>query len=178
MTTIEKLIKENHARFLGFVQSKVKSAEAAEDILQFAYKRSLEKSGALKKEESLVAWFYRILRNAIIDYYRSHGSEKERFEAIEESHDWPVQPDFKIEKAICKCMAGIIPTLKPEYADAIKEIELNDQSVKDFAKKKGLTSNNSNVQIHRARQSLKKKLIQTCGSCSDHGCLDCNCKHV
>jgi DNA-directed RNA polymerase specialized sigma24 family protein len=47
--------------------------------LQSAFARGIEKGGALRAEEGIVAWFYRLLRNAIIDYLpasrllRTHG---------------------------------------------------------------------------------------------------------
>ena len=39
----------------------------------------------------------------------------------------------------------------------------------------GLTLNNLNVRLHRARQRLREKVEATCHVCSKHGCLDCSC---
>jgi RNA polymerase sigma-70 factor (ECF subfamily) len=75
-------------------------------------------------------------------------------------------------------MEGLIRDMKPEYADALKEVELNEQKIQSYAKKKGLSQNNATVRLHRARQSLKKRLLETCGACTAHGCLDCNCKRT
>jgi RNA polymerase sigma-70 factor (ECF subfamily) len=30
--------------------------------------------------------------------------------------------------------------------------------------------------LHRARAALRKQLVQTCGSCAEHGCLNCICR--
>ena len=51
-------------QFLGFIERRLHDRGLAEDILQSAYLRALEASGKLRKDESAVAWFYRILRNA------------------------------------------------------------------------------------------------------------------
>lgn len=177
-STFNRLIQENHARFFAFVQSRIGGAEAAEDILHTAYRKALERRMSLRDDEKIVAWFYRILRNSIIDHYRSKGSDKNRFVSEDEAENLPVEPDHSIEKAICKCVESLIPALKPEYADAIKEVELNGLSVTGYAKKKKIKPNNATVQLYRARQSLKKKLIETCGSCAEHACLDCNCRSV
>ena len=178
-TNFDKLISENHERFLGFIRSKVENSEAAEDILQSAYQRGFKKSQDLREREKVVAWFYRIIRNAIIDHYRKRGVEGRVLSPVEmEAENVPVEMDSRIEKAICKCVEDIIPTLKTEYAEAIKDVELNEESVKGFAKKRGLTSNTATVRLHRARQSLKKRLLETCGACPAHGCLDCNCKRA
>jgi len=68
-TALQRL-SENHRQFLRFIERRVGSREAAEDILQDAFVRGLEKGGMLRNEESVVAWFYRVLRNGIVDYYR------------------------------------------------------------------------------------------------------------
>ena len=171
------LVSENHARFLGFIRSKVESDEAAEDILQSAYQRGFEKVHGLRESERLVAWFYRLLRNAIIDHYRRRAVEKKTFAGdLPEAELIPAAPDKQMEKAICECMADLVKTLKPEYADAIRTIELGGKDIETYSKAHRLTKNTTTVRLHRARQSLKKRLVQTCGSCAAQGCLDCHCK--
>ena len=61
---------EGHREFLSFLERRVESREAAEDILQAAFVRGLER-GAGVDDEKVVAWFYRVLRNAVIDHYRT-----------------------------------------------------------------------------------------------------------
>jgi len=48
--------------------------------------------------------------------------------------------------------------------------------VVDVAAELGVTPNNAAVRLHRARGALKKRLEQTCGTCTQHGCLDCTCQ--
>jgi RNA polymerase sigma-70 factor, ECF subfamily len=48
--------------------------------------------------------------------------------------------------------------------------------VKAFAEERGLTATNAAVRVHRAREALKKRVTQACGTCAEHGCLDCSCK--
>jgi DNA-directed RNA polymerase specialized sigma24 family protein len=58
---------EGRQQFLAFLEKRVESRAVAEDILQGAFVRGLEKSESLSDDESIVAWFYRILRNAVIE---------------------------------------------------------------------------------------------------------------
>lgn len=171
-------VSGHHARFLAFVRSRVESDEAAEDILQSAYSKGLAKAHDLEQEDRVAAWFYRLLRNAIIDHYRHRAVEQRTFAAEAEGEGIPEEPDTQIEKAICACMTDLVETLKPEYADAIKSVELGEQDLAAYSQSKHLTQNNATVRLHRARQSLKMRLVQTCGSCASHGCLDCNCRKV
>src|SRR5215218_9916253 len=60
----------NHRRFLDFLAARVGSREDAEEILHDAFVRGLQKAGEIRDDESAVAWFYRLLRNAVTDHYR------------------------------------------------------------------------------------------------------------
>ena len=66
---------ENHRRFLAFLERRVESRAAAEEILQEAFVRGLGQADEIRDDERAVAWFYRLLRNAVIDHYRARGAE-------------------------------------------------------------------------------------------------------
>ena len=61
-----RLLLDNHARFLGFLERRVGSRDEAEDILQEAFVRSIGRTDSLRSPESATAWFYRVLRNALV----------------------------------------------------------------------------------------------------------------
>ena len=69
-----QLVK-GHRGFLAFLERRVESRAVAEDILQAAFARGLER-GAGVNDEKVVAWFYRILRNALIDHYRRRSKNR------------------------------------------------------------------------------------------------------
>ncbi len=167
---------EGRQQFLSFLQKRIQSKAAAEDILQAAFVRSLEKGGAVRDEESVVAWFYRLLRNAIIDYYRQQGSAErvsERLVAHLEDHQ---EPDDVFKGEICQCVVALLENVKPEYREALQSVDLNEGSLTDLATKAGITANNAAVRVHRARAALRKQVTTACGVCATHGCLDCHCK--
>lgn len=64
-------LARDRKRFLRFLLAKLDDAELAEEILQVAYLKSLQKAGAIRDGESAVAWFYRVLRNALVDHHRT-----------------------------------------------------------------------------------------------------------
>lgn len=165
----------NYHEFLGFLQKRVGSRALAEDILQDAFIRGLGKLEGLRGDESLVAWFYRILRNAVIDHHRRHEVHDRRFAALAAEFDAQVEPAPELRGAVCQCVARLADNLKPEYADALRRIEVEGVSVKDYAVEAGITSNNAAVRVFRAREALKKQVVRSCGTCAEHGCLDCTC---
>ena len=167
---------ESRSQFLSFLEKRVQSKAAAEDILQAAFVRSLEKGGTVRGEESAVAWFYRILRNAIIDYYRQRGTAERVSEQLMAQMRDHQEPDDLFKGEICRCVSGLLENLKPEYRDAIRTIDLDEGSLADLASRAGVTTNNAAVRVHRAREALRKQLATACGICATHGCIECHCQ--
>ncbi len=161
----------NHREFLAFVEKRVGNRATAEEILQDAFVRSIDKLDSVR--ETAVGWFYRVLRNAIIDYYRRNAAAARRNEAY--AHEEAAREDDELERVVCRCVAQLADTLKPEYAAALKRVEVDGLSVKDYADEAGISSNNAGVRIFRAREALRKQVARACGTCATHGCLDCSC---
>lgn len=164
---------ENHRRFLAFLERRVGSRAEAEDILQAAFVRGIEKSGSIRDAESAVAWFYRLLRNALVDHYRRSGREHRVFTADADEDGASYQTDIRGE--ICACIRSLLPVLKAEYAEMIQRVDLDEEPLAAAAAALGITTNNATVRLHRARTALRKQLQRSCGTCATHGCLDCGC---
>lgn len=173
---VVKVLVDNHRRFLAFLERRVGSRAVAEDILQSAFVRGLEKLEHLRGDESATAWFYRILRNAMIDHHRRNASASRGIAALATELEQRQEPGSEIEGEVCRCVAALAGTLKPEYADAIKRIELEGVAVKDYAAEAGITSSNAAVRVFRAREALRAQVARSCGTCAEHGCLDCTCE--
>jgi RNA polymerase sigma factor (sigma-70 family) len=175
-----RALLDHHAAFLGFVQRRVQDRDLAEDILQSAYVRALQRGDSLRDPDAIVPWFYSILRNAIIDNVRSRRSENgllERWAAELEENQTSADFSHEVTRGIvCGCIEKLLPTLKPSYAEVLREVDLGGRSLAEFASQHKLTPGNAAVRAHRARAALKQELINTCGVCSLHACLDCNCK--
>ncbi len=161
-------------KFLGFLSARLHDKAAAEDVLQSAYIKALEHGFKIRHDESTVAWFYRILRNALIDHYRRTAvRDKGDSECAAET---PLTYETELAQTACACVGDVIRDLKSEYRAAIERVDLGGQSVEDFAKANDITPNNASVRLHRARKSVAKELTAVCGSCAEHKCLDCTCK--
>ncbi len=170
-----RTLVDSHDQFLRFLQSRLGSREAAEDVLQAAFVKSLERGDEIRERESATAWFYRVLRNAVIDHHRRQAVDVRALKTkAREAMDVDA-PDPELERAVCQCLKGIIPTLKREYADILQKVEMEGAAVTDVAKAENLMPNNAMVRLHRARKALQSRLVQTCGTCTEHGCLNCTC---
>jgi RNA polymerase sigma factor (sigma-70 family) len=174
-TVVAKLLA-NHRRFLDFLTARVGKREDAEEILQDAFVRGLKKAGEIRDDESAIAWFYRLLRNAVTDYYRRNAARRKSLEAY--AHEAPEADggfDADLERAVCACVNDLIPLLKPEYADLIRRVDLGGGDIASTAGELGITPGNARVRLHRARTALRDQLERSCRTCATHGCLDCDC---
>jgi DNA-directed RNA polymerase specialized sigma24 family protein len=66
-------------------------------------------------------------------------------------------------------------TLKPEYAEALHRIDVDGTPVKDHADEAGISASNAGARVFRACEALRKQVARSCGTCAEHGCLDCTC---
>jgi len=170
---VARLVR-HHREFLAFLESRVRDRALAEDILQAAFVKALERGGAIRDGESAIAWFYRLLRNALVDHWRRTGREAKVLDRGASEADG-VSEDPELHAAVCSCFEGLLPTLKPEYAELLRRVDLQGAAVSAVAAELGITANNASVRLHRARQALRRSLEASCGTCATHGCLDCEC---
>jgi RNA polymerase sigma factor (sigma-70 family) len=167
------LLVENHRAFLRYLERRAGSRESAEDILQDAFVRNLQHIDSLP-DEALVPWFYRVLRNAVIDHYRRSDAAHRAAEAFARDFEEAVPP-HDVHDAICACISDLARTLKPEYAEALRQIDVEGVPVKEFAERSGISAGNAGVRVFRAREALRRQVVASCGTCAEHGCVDCRC---
>lgn len=172
---VTRVLVDNHARFLAFLEPRLGSREAAEDVLQAAFVKGLERQGSLRDEESAVAWFFRLLRNAVTDHHRRRGAEARALPRTDPDQEVPVE-DEPLRAEVCRCVRDLVPSLKPEYAEMVRRADLDGTPLQQLAADLGITPNNAAVRLHRARAALKRRLEVSCGTCTEHGCLECTCR--
>ena len=169
------VLVENRARFLGFLEKRVGSRDAAEEILQQAYLRGMDRGGGLRAGESAVAWFYRLLRNALVDHHRRCDAERRALAASAGDEAAAAGDDGALLEAVCGCVTGLVATLKPELADIVRGVDLGGVPLRAYAARAGITANNAAVRLHRARQALGRQLRRTCAAGSVAALRDCDC---
>lgn len=177
--TIQRLL-EHESAFRVFLRRRVGDEALAEDLLQHSLIRAVQSHHAVRNNESVVAWFYKILRHTLIDYYRSNGAEARRNEAFLQaltlSGNDKEPPIDEVKTAVCTCLYRLLPKLRSNYAELIRRIDLEEESPKRVAEELKISPSNLTVRLHRARQALRASLEQSCGVCSKHGCLNCTCE--
>jgi RNA polymerase sigma factor (sigma-70 family) len=165
--------------FRAFVRRRVADEAMAEDLLQQSFMRAVQQEHRAERPEQSVAWFYRILRNAVVDYYRARAADDKKLQAF--MHDLQASGDDKapvldeLRASVCACLQRLLPGLRPAYGVLLRRIDLEGEAPAAVAQDLGITMNNLTVRLHRARLALRKSLEETCGLCTRHGCLNCTC---
>jgi RNA polymerase sigma-70 factor (ECF subfamily) len=170
---LERIIA-HQSKFLSFLSARVEDRATAEDILQSAYLKAVEHGSEIRDDESTVAWFYRILRNAITDHYRRRAARTSAHEGF--AAEAPVSYEAEVTQTVCACIGDVIHDLKSEYRTAIEQVDLGGMTVEAFAQSQATSANNASVRLYRARNAVAKKLTAVCGACAEHKCLDCTCR--
>ncbi len=171
----ERVLVTHRARFLRSLERRTGSREVAEEVLQAAYARALERGTPAVGDEGVVAWFQTVLRNAWLDRVRRVEVESAAARRLAAEIDEAIA-DPELRDAICACVHDAVEALKPEYAALIREVELGGRALREVAAEARITPNNAGVRLHRARQALGRRLGALCGACAAHGCLECHCE--
>jgi RNA polymerase sigma factor (sigma-70 family) len=147
--------------------------EAAEDLLQNAFARVLARPGEVPAGHP-IAWFYRVLRNAVIDRHRRASSEDRARQG------WQRDPTRVADSApagrLCRCTLAALGSLNERYVQIIEAVDVQGRAVVDVARAEGLTPGTAYVRLHRARRLLGERLRAICRHCADTACVDCHCK--
>jgi RNA polymerase sigma-70 factor (ECF subfamily) len=169
-------LMEHRAEFLAYLRNQGATEDQAEDLFQTAVARGLEPWTAAPAPAAIVPWFYRVLRNALIDQARrssAAGRALDRY--AQEVSDVETPTDAR---RVCGCTKQVLRDLKAEYAQLIQLVDVDGIAVDEAARRAGITPNNAHVRLHRARKALRLRLEALCGSCATGGgrCSDCYCQ--
>jgi RNA polymerase sigma-70 factor, ECF subfamily len=148
-----------------FVFFKVNIKEEAEDITSSIFLKTWDyiQNNSITDYKTLKSLFYKVARNAIIDYYRKKNvtisidkiNDEKGIDVADESQD--IHKQLEIEGEIKDVKAGMLE-LKDEYREIITLRFINDLSIDEIAKILDKDKGNIRVLIHRAIQALKKIL--------------------
>ena len=166
------LYEEYYDRLYFFVLKNVNSKEAAEDITQDTFLKSMEKIDSLEKPETYVSWLHSIAYNKCTDMFRSRKSDvyfdtDEELEDAMDNHSLNepvmVPEDYATDKDRARQLKDMIDSLKPDMRSALILYYYNDMSLTDVAKTMGIPENTVKQKLFRARKKLKSKIEEMAG---------------
>lgn len=172
---VAALLRTERGALLAFLRRRGATPTEAEDVLQAAALKAHTAMGDARgpapgKERG---WFYRIVKNALVDAKRA-----ERPHADVTELDALPADDTEVAGGACGCATALLArTLSPETASLVSAVDVRGEPVARAASDLGLLPNAASVRLHRARTSLRKALVDTCGACCStfRGASACTC---
>lgn len=145
---------------LYYIKTKVKDEYAAEDILQEVFIKIYKNICQLKDVTKLKTWLYRITNNTIIDFYRR---KKNILELDELKNISVIQDDEdNMNEEVEECAKFMLHQLPDKYKQPLKLYEFNGMKHGEISKKLNLSLSGVKTRVQRARNQLKKMLLECC----------------
>lgn len=167
---VSTMYTQFRSELLGYVKSKVRSREDAEDIVQNVFIKISANIDKLADDVKLKNWLFTITRNTVIDYYRVNANKRKVAVADEiDEHVFDAR-DPDPTKGLDQCMNSMINLLPDEYRDIIIESEIKGVKQKDLADKYGIAYPSMRSRVQRGRERLKQLFYNCCHIATDkHG---------
>jgi DNA-directed RNA polymerase specialized sigma24 family protein len=120
-STLDDLLAKR-ARFLAFVALRVDDRALAEDILQAAYVRALQGTHSLREQQS-----------AVTDHFRRRRTETSALERWTQELALEGPANSQAHDLICGCIEHVLPSLRPAYAEILREVDLAEEPLATYA---------------------------------------------
>lgn len=159
----------------SFLYGRLKDKQIADDLLQDVFVKALSESSQFCTLDNTRAWLFRVTRNRLIDYYRTHKIHDEVPEELPQ-----VVPSPEPVVNLSKCLPTALLNLTDEDREIIEQCDLEGMNQTDYATLKQLSIPAAKSRIQRARKRLKNELNIACKIVFDEQgkvcCFDPACK--
>lgn len=151
---IYDLFADRIRRFLVF---KLPRTEDADELTSEVFLRGWEymSSGAVN---NLNAFFFRIARNLVADFYRKY-KPTDSIEFAQHLDDGTSVQDVVATKIEGDELLAALRTLKDEYREVLVMRYLSEMEVGEIASALEKTPNSVRVLLHRAKKALQEKVV-------------------
>lgn len=157
MKCIEKAWNLHAEELKQFLYARLNDMHIAEDILQDVFIKALNEGKQFCILDNTRAWLFRVTRNCLIDYQRTHKS----FDDIPDKlFDIKALADPVIN--LSECLPLALQTLSSKDHEIIQLCDLQGMNQTEFAELKKLPLANVKSRIRRARRKLRETLAYLC----------------
>jgi len=160
---IEEIWNDYGNLLRGFLRSRVKNSEDAEDLLQEILIKTYKNLGSLKDPKKLKSWLFQIARNTLIDFYRNPTATLSAESQLSDLQEEKPDAQEAMLQELSQCIKPFIKNLPEKYGDVLDAIDLQGASQKELAKDLGLSYSALKSRTQRGREKLKE-LFQECCS--------------
>ena len=162
-----KLYDEHIAAIYRYVFLRVNSREMAQDLTSEVFLKAWSfLTASSQKIENPKAFFYRIARNLVIDFYRSKSRAEISLEETQiQIPDIDNSPEEKINLSLEMVpIQQALNQIKDDYRDVIIWHYLDELTIPEIADILGKTENATRVMLSRGLQQIREKVKNRLGT--------------
>lgn len=164
----EKLLLRNQDRVFGYIISKVRNENLANDIFQDVFIKVIKtlKNGAYNEEGKFLPWVLTIAHNMVVDHFRRSNKMKMISESSSTSDEYNIFSVLKlaeknVEDDIIKVqiesdVVRLVEYLPDEQRDVLKNRIFKGMSFKDIADQEDISINTALGRMRYALINLRK----------------------
>ena len=159
------LVDRYQKRLYGFIFSKVKDAELADDVFQDTFVKVIKnlRLGKYKDEGRFLSWVMRIAHNIIMDHFRKinrlpkHESKHEDLDVLDRLIEQSSSvEDLMIETQIHADLSILIDELPQTQKEVLRMRLFQEMSFKDIGEQTGVSINTALGRMRYAILNLRK----------------------
>jgi RNA polymerase sigma factor (sigma-70 family) len=162
---IEKLVKEEEGRLLGFIRKRVDEEEDVRDIAQDVYYQLTVGFNDIRSVTSITSWLFSVARNRITDHYRKKKPDRlsDKVVALQGGEDGPLMledilpsltrspEDEFMGEVIWETIEACLDQLPEAQREVFVMNEFEDKSFKEISE---LTGEGINTLLSRKRYAV------------------------
>lgn len=162
--SIERLIIRHKDKVFGYILSKVKDVDLANDIFQDVFIKVINKlnEGRYNEEGKFIAWVMRISHNMVIDHFRKNArvrmvrptDEFNIFDVIGGTED--CTEDEMVNDQIVKDLKTLISLLSDEQREVLEMRFYAEMTFKEIAEESDISINTALGRMRYALMNLRK----------------------
>lgn len=134
----------------------IKDQSLAEDVLQNVFEKTVERQKELQAHPNLAGWMVKSLKNEVLMHHR----ENSRLTGLEGMTEPAVTSPDGIESSESHLLIfGLVDRLPEKQREIFHLREVEEMSYEEIATHMDISLDQVKVNLHRARKTLREKLI-------------------
>jgi RNA polymerase sigma-70 factor (ECF subfamily) len=134
----------------------IRDRSLAEDVLQNVFVKTVERQTELQSHPNLSGWMVKSLKNEVLMHHRSNG----RLDGLEKMEEQAISDPMPLEaKESHQLIFALVDQLPEKQREIFHLREVEEMSYEEIAKHLEISLDQVKVNLHRARKTIREKLI-------------------
>lgn len=166
-TGMEELAARVRERLYPYVIRNTMNPDMADDVLQETLVAMIARLRSLRNPTRFWPWIYRVAWNKIQDAFRQHRTRPSvrncRTCAGDARGDYPSALEAQVHQETLRQVSQAVDELNAHHQEVVRLRCFEQLEYAEIASRTQTTPESVRIRYHRAKQSLKARLVSLCG---------------